>query len=302
MAPILPPPLQVGDNVLIISPAGKIDKMLLRGLKDRLIKWGLNPIMGKHAAAKSHSFAGTLKQRLADLQYGLDSAKIKAIFCSRGGYGSIHLIDKLNLTRFKQNPKWLVGFSDITVLHSFFLSQGYASLHAPMARHLTIEPKDDLAVALMQKALFGDPINYIFKAHKYNHPGLSKGVLKGGNLSILESLSNTPLGVDATNTILYVEDVNESPNTVQRMFYHLKLSGALEKLSGLIIGQFTDSFSNSNISKEVYKAIHPILKTYTYPICYNFPIGHATENYPLINGATVDFHVNKNTVELIFGA
>lgn len=302
MSQTLPAPLQVGDKVLIISPAGKIDKLLLKGLKDRLLKWGLLPIIGKHAAAKSSSFAGTIKQRLADLQYGLDSPIIKAIFCSRGGYGCIQLIDKLNFTKFRKNPKWLVGFSDITVLHSLFLTQGYASLHAPMARHLTVEPKDDIAVALMRKALFGNPISYIFKAHKHSQEGVARGILKGGNLSILESLNKTPLEITPEGTILYLEDVNLSPNSVQRMFYQLKLSGTLEKLSGLIIGQFTDSFSNSNISKEVYKAIYPIINELSCPICFDFPIGHATQNYPLINGATAELRVSKNTVELIFEA
>lgn len=298
---IFPTSLQQGDQVLIISPAGKIDRRLLGGLKNRLQEWGLKPIVAKHARAKSESFAGTIKQRLADLQYGLDNTKIKAIFCSRGGYGTIQLTEQLDLTGFKNHPKWIIGYSDITVLHSLLQAKGYASIHAPMARHFTLAPKEDLALALLKKTLMREPIHYTFKAHKYNHKESSKGILRGGNLTVLQGLKGTAYDFNPTNTILYLEDVNESPNTIQRMFYNLKLSGVLEQLSGLILGQFTDTLENKNISDEVYKKIQPLLKSYTYPICYNFPIGHLSQNYPLINGAEAHLITNKHTSELKFG-
>lgn len=297
----LPPSLQENDKVLIISPSGKIDKRLLKGIKERLTSWGLQPLQGKHAAAKSGSFAGTIKQRLADLQYGLDRSDIKAIFCSRGGYGAIQLLEKLNLSLFRKNPKWLVGYSDITALHSLLQKEGFASLHAPMARHFTFEPKDDLAITFIKQILTGENMHYIIKGHKYNNKGRIQGVLRGGNLAVLQGLRNTPYEYDSKGTILYVEDVNETPNEVQRMFYNLKYSGVLDKLSGLILGQFTETFNNKNITEEVYKSIYPLLKSYKYPMLFNFPIGHVPKNYPLINGSLAELIVNRSTAELKFG-
>ena len=298
---IIPPPLAPGDKVLIISPSGKIDKRLLKGLRERLESWGLDAILSKHASAKSGTFAGTIKQRLGDIQYGLNSKEIKAIFCSRGGYGAIQLIEHIDLTQFKLHPKWLVGYSDITNIHALLQSNGFASIHAPMARHFTVTPKEDLAIALLQKSLKLEPIHYTFRTHKYSIRKASEGVLIGGNLTVIQGLRSTPIDLIPKGAILYLEDTNESPNMIQRMFYNLKLSGILDQLSGLIIGQFTDSIENKNISEEVYKKIHPLLKKYHYPICYNFPIGHVTRNYPIINGAKASLSIDKHTTELKFG-
>lgn len=296
-----PPSLKQKDKVLIISPSGKIDKMLLKGMKERLTEWGLKVIQGKYSAAKAGLFAGTTKQRLADLQYGLDHKEIKAIFCSRGGYGAIQLLDKISLEKFKIHPKWIIGYSDITSLHCLLQKRGFASIHAPMARHFTMEAKDDLSLELLNRILRGESMHYIVKGHKYNKKGRAQGILRGGNLAVLQSLRNTSYDFIPDNTILYLEDVNESPNTVQRMFYNLKMSGVLSRLSGLILGQFTQNYTNKDICEDVYQAIHTLLKEFSYPICYNFPIGHVTRNYPLINGAYAKFVVNKNTSELNFG-
>lgn len=298
---IYPPRLKKDDKVLITSPSGKIDKHLIKGLKTRLIKWGLDPILGKNAISKSGSYAGTIKQRLNDLQFGLDNDNIKAIFCSRGGYGSIHLIEHLNLSKFEENPKWLIGYSDITVLHSFLFRKGFASIHAPMARHFTVEPEDDASLTFLQKQLEGNPTHYTIKTHPYNHKGKASGILIGGNFSVLQGLRSTPLDIQAKGSILYIEDINENPYAIERMLYNLKLSGVLEDLSGLIIGQFTVSPEDKDISQKVYEYIRDLLKPYKYPICYNFPIGHLTNNYPIINGAFAELEVNRGSVELKFG-
>ena len=157
---IIPPYLKEGDEVIILSPASKIDKSLLAGAQKRLESWGLKVKIGRYAASSSGQYAGTAKQRLKDFQDALNNQKIKAILCSRGGYGAVHLIDKLDFTTFNQSPKWLIGFSDITALHNTIQANGVASLHAPMARHLTVEADDDICTLQLKNILFGQLPEY----------------------------------------------------------------------------------------------------------------------------------------------
>ena len=298
---IFPPKLNVNDKVLIVSPSGKIDKNLITGLKERLISWGLQPIIGKNATAKSGSYAGTIKQRVRDLQYGLNKPEIRALFCSRGGYGAIQLIEHLNLSLFKEQPKWLIGYSDITALHCLLQKSGYASIHAPMARHFTVEPEKDEALSHLKQQLFDGATHYSVKGHAFNKKGEAEGILIGGNFSVLQSLRATAIDINPNNAILYIEDVNENPYAIERMFYNLQLSGALNQLAGLIIGHFTLTREDREISQRVYEYIKHILKPYKFPICFNFPVGHITNNFPLINGAAAKLSVTKSRVELKFG-
>ena len=272
----LPPFLQKGDKVVIISPSSKIDKQFLKGAKKRIESWGLKVAIGKHAGGSSGRYAGTVKQRLSDLQDAMNDPKVKAIFCSRGGYGVVHLIDKIDFTAFREHPKWLLGFSDITALHNLFQKNGYASLHSLMARHLTVEPEDDPCVAYLKDILFGNLPAYTCEKHKLNKQGTAQG------------------------TVLFIEDVSERPHAIERMMYNLKLGGVLEKLSGLIIGQFTEYEEDCSLGKELYAALADLVKEYDYPVCFNFPVGHVTYNLPLINGAKVEFTVGKKNVELKF--
>ena len=229
-----PPFLHEGDKVAIVSPSSKIDSIFLKGAKTRLSSWGLTPVMGDHVRSSWGSYAGATHQRLKDFQAAMDDEEIKAILCSRGGYGAVHLLDKLDFTRFRNHPKWLIGFSDITALHNLFQYNGFASLHAP------------------------------------------------------------PEG-----TILFIEDVGERPYAIERMMYNLKLGGVLEKLSGLIIGQFTEYKEDYSLKKDLYSTLDALVKEYDFPICYDFPVGHVTENLPLINGAEVEFVSGKKGVELL---
>ena len=238
-----PPFLQKGDKVVIVSPSSKIDQQFLKGAKKRMESWGLKVAIGKHAGSSSGRYAGTIKQRLKDLQDAMDDPKVKAILCSRGGYGAVHLIDKIDFTAFCEHPKWLLGFSDITALHNLFQKNGYASLHSLMARHLTVEPEDDLCANYLKDILLGNIPSYM---------------------------------------------------------YNLKLGGVLEKLSGLIIGQFTEYEEDCSLGKELYAALADLVKEYDYPVCFNFPVGHVTHNLPLINGAKVELVVGKKNVELKF--
>lgn len=297
---LLPPYLQQGDKVIVVSPSGKIDQSFLKGAKKRLESWGLTVAMGKHAGSSCGRYAGTIGQRLKDMQDAMNDPKAKAILCSRGGYGAIHLIDKIDFTAFREHPKWLIGFSDITALHNLFQKNGFASLHSPMARHLTVEPEDDPCSLHLREILFGNLPAYTCEKHKLNQQGTAQGILRGGNMAVAYGLRGTPSDIPPEGTILFLEDVSERPHAIERMMYNLKLGGVLEKLSGLIIGQFTEYEEDRSLGKELYAALADLVKEYDYPVCFNFPVGHVTANLPLINGAQVEFTVGKKDVELKF--
>ena len=304
---IFPPFLHEGDKVIIVSPSSKIDKSFLKGARQRLESWGLKVVMGKHAASSYASYAGSISQRVDDLQQAMDDEEAKAILCSRGGYGAVHLVDKLDFTGFARHPKWLIGFSDITALHNLFQKNGFASLHAPMARHLTVEPDDDFCTQRLKDILFGNfrtadaEWGYRCPAHKLNHKGTAEGILRGGNMAVFHGLHGTPYDIPAEGTILFIEDVGERPHAVERMMYNLKLGGVLERLSGLIIGQFTEYEENKSLGKELYGALADVVKEYDYPVCFNFPVGHTSMNVPLINGAVVRLEVGSKEVKLEYG-
>lgn len=303
---IFPPYVEEGDRAIIVSPSGKIDKSFLKGAKKMLSSWGLEVVMGKHAAGSHGTYAGSIGQRLDDLQEAMDDEKAKVIFCSRGGYGAVHLVEGLDFSGFIRHPKWLIGFSDITALHNVFQQHGFASLHAPMARHLTVEPEEDFCTQALKDILFGKmaqeegTFSYVCPAHKLNHKGTGTGILRGGNLSVFYGLRGTPYDIPAEGTILYIEDVGERPHAVERMMYNLKIGGVLKKLSGLIIGQFTEYEENHSLGKDLYGALADIVKEYDYPICFGFPVGHVTLNVPMINGAEVTLEAGRKEVKLSF--
>ncbi len=311
---IIPPYLQKGDRVVILSPSSKIDKSFIKGAKKRLESWGLKVEVSKHAGSSHGTYAGSTTQRLEDLQKALDDENVRAILCSRGGYGAVHLVGKLDFTRFSKSPKWLIGFSDITALHNIIQQNGFASLHAPMARHLTVEPENDFSSLALKDILLGhnradtaealkvgkDGFGYSCPSHKLNHKGTGTGILRGGNLSVFYGLRGTPYDIPAEGTILFIEDVGERPHAVERMVYNLKLGGVLDKLSGLIIGQFTEYEEDKSLGKNLYGALADLVKEYDYPICFNFPVGHVTMNLPLIEGAEVSLEVENRNVKLNF--
>ena len=303
---IFPPYLQEGDRIIILSPSSKIDKTFLKGANKRLKSWGLEVVFAKHAGSAHGTYAGSIRQRLEDLQEAMDDEKAKAILCSRGGYGAVHLVGKSDFTKFREQPKWLIGFSDITALHNEFQKNGFASLHAPMARHLAVEPEDDFCTQALKDILFGnilageEAFGYVCPKHKLNHEGTGTGILRGGNLSVFYGLRGTPYDLPAEGTILFIEDVGERPHAVERMMYNLKLGGVLEKLSGLIIGQFTEYEENKSLGKDLYGALADLVKEYDYPICFDFPVGHVTANFPMINGAEVTLEAGKKEVKLSF--
>lgn len=299
---IFPPSLQPGDLVILLSPSSKIDKDLVYGQKERLESWGLQVKIAPHALDKQHSFAGSFSKRLSDLQHALDHPAVKAIFCTRGGYGAVHLLEHIDLSRFRENPKWLIGYSDITALHNLLQKEGFASIHGIMGRHLAKEPADDPQIRFLHSILFGERPHYSSSGHTNNLPGTATGTLRGGNLSVLYGLRGTPFDIPAKGTILVIEDIGERLYHIERMMYNLKLGGILENLSGLIVGQFTEYDEDESIGKTLYKMIHDLVKPYNYPVCFNFPVGHTTENVPLILGSSVSLKVAKKETELSFSA
>lgn len=292
--------LKEKDKVAIISPASKIDKTLLKGAIARLSSWGLCPYLEKNASGAAGYYSGSIKERLSDFQHALDDKEVRAILCSRGGYGAVHLVDKLDFTKFKESPKWLIGFSDITALHNLVQYNGFASLHAPMAKQLAVEPEDDLCSNYLKDILWGKLPDYHIERHQLNRYGKAQGTLRGGNMSVFYGLRGTPYDIPIENTILFIEDVGERPHAIERMMYNLKLSGVLEKISGLIIGQFTEYEEDYELGKDLYGAIADLIQEYDYPICFNFPVGHVTDNRPLIEGAQIELNVDKKGVNLRF--
>lgn len=303
---IFPPFVSKGDRVTIVSPSSKIEKRFLDGGKEGLESWGLDVVVGKHAAGEYASFSGTQAERLADLQAAMDDDKTRVIFCSRGGYGAQHLVGKLNFTRFRKSPKWLVGFSDITALHYCILHEGFASLHAPMEKHLTLEPEDDECSLAIHDILFGTAfkdgktLTYTCAPHPLNHTGKADGILKGGNFAVAYGLRGTPYDIVPDGTILFVEDVGEKPHAIERMLYNLKIGGVLSRLSGLIIGQFTGYEDHRNLGKDLLGALADVVQEYDYPVCFGFPVGHVKRNLPLIEGARVSLHITDEDVKISF--
>lgn len=292
---IHPPFLQKNDLIRIVSPAGAIDPDLVKGAENTLRSWGFHVLTGSNATNRCGRFAGNDAQRLSDLQLALDDPDCKAILCSRGGYGAIHLLEKLNLEAFKRHPKWLIGYSDITLLHALVQREGFASIHGGMAKMLATQPdQTSLEVGTMLKDILeGRLPDYSVAPHALNRPGTASGTLRGGNLSILYSLRGTSYDNIPKGSILFIEDVGEQPYLIDRIMHNLRLGGVLKNLSGLMVGQFSDYQEDDSFGKSVYEIIADAVSSYAYPVCFNFPTGHVDRNLPLISGSTIRLNVSN---------
>ena len=295
-----PPYLKPNDQIRIVSPSGNIEPKYIVGAKKTLSSWGLNVTEGKFARTKYGRFAGTEAQRIADLQEALDDPSVNAILCSRGGYGVAQIIDKLDFSTFAKSPKWLIGFSDITILHNAISNLGVASIHGIMAKHLTQFPADSIHVQKCREILFGQMPTYVVPKHRLNKVGITHGKLIGGNLSVLIGLRGSQFDLDYKNNILFIEDIAERPYHIDRMMQNLRFSGALAQLSGLVVGQFSDCDEDPLMKKSVAQIIASAVSEYDYPVCLNFPAGHVNNNFPLKLGETVQFEVTKRAVTFAF--
>ena len=294
---ITPPYLKAGDKVAIIATARKVSFAEMEPAMAQLKSWGLKVLTGNYLTAEFNQFAGTDEERTADMQQMLDDTEVKAIFCARGGYGSVRIIDRLDFTRFVTSPKWLVGYSDITVFHSHISHNfGIETLHATMPINFPPDGFETPSTKSLHKALFGEDINHRFASHPLNRMGNATGEVIGGNLSMLYSLSGSISDVDTEGRILFIEDVDEYLYHIDRMMMNLKRSGKLSHLAGLVVGGLTKMNDNTipyGLTAE--KIIAEAVAEYDYPVCFNFPAGHQDNNFSLIMGRQAELSVADET-------
>jgi muramoyltetrapeptide carboxypeptidase len=297
---IKPPYLRPGDTIGILCPAGFMPYEKAAAAIDTITNWGFNVVPGKTLGHQHNYFSGNDEERLDDLQQMMDDKNIRAIFCARGGYGTGRIIEKLNFKKFKKNPKWIIGFSDITVLHShLFSNYKIASIHAPMAAAFNDGEFNNQYIRSLHDAIIGRKANYSCTGYEFNQEGNASGILAGGNLSLLAHLVGTSSDINTKNKILFIEDVGEYIYNVDRMMYQLKRSGKLDELKGLIIGKFTDMKDTTvPFGESTEKVISNIVKEYGYPVCFDFPVSHEKENYALKIGAKYKLAVSATSVQL----
>ena len=288
---IYPSFLKANDKAVILSPSGKIETQWVEGLKAMLESYGLVVSVAEHAFCAKGRFAGTDNDRVQDLQKAINDAQVKAIFCSRGGYGLARIIDKIDFSALKSAAKWIVGFSDVTALHNALSRVGVASIHGIMAKHITLKAE---GLDNLMTMLFGGEVAYETPAHEFNKVGEAEGELIGGNLSVLYGLRGTPFDLDYKGKILFIEDLGERLYHIDRMMQNLRLGGVFEQISGLVVGQFTDIDEDDSFSGGVYGVIRDAVKDYNIPVCFNFPAGHVDNNQPLKMSANYKLEVLKD--------
>jgi muramoyltetrapeptide carboxypeptidase len=296
---IRPKHLEKGDTVAVVALASKVNVADIEPAIDLMQnEWGLNILMGQSVNTSYFGFAGDDETRRVDFQQMLDNKEIKAIFSARGGYGSSRIIDSIDFTEFKKNPKWIVGFSDITAVHCHLQAMGFESLHAAMPKTMM---KDNFSRNSLRKLLFGEDLLYTANPHEINRLGVGKGELIGGNLCLLAHLIGSDSEPDTENKMLFIEDIGEYLYNIDRMMVQLKRAGKLKDLSGLIVGDFSDSKENDDpFGKTVYEIIAEHTAEYNYPISFGFPVGHESINWAMPCGRMAELVVRNDDVKLRF--
>lgn len=296
----IPPYLKKGDTVAIVCPSGYMPRKKAETCISVLQEWGYQVKVGMTLGNRFHYFSGTDSERLADLQAMLDDPEVKAILCGRGGYGMSRIIDQLDFKKFKKNPKWLIGFSDITVLHAHVYRQfNIATLHAPMAAAFNDGEHAKEYVQSLRKALKGAASHYSCSHHSLNRQGKAEGELIGGNLSLVAHLVGSISSFKTKGKILFLEDVGEYLYHIDRMMIQLKRSGMLQNLAGLVIGGFTEMKDTTTpFGSEVFSIIHSHVEEYAYPLCFDFPVSHDKNNYALKVGIKHQLVVSEKKVSL----
>ena len=298
---IFPSPLTKGDKIAIISPASHILPDYVDGACNAIAQMGFQPVVSTHCKGQCGGYSGTIEQRLADFLEALHNPEVKAILCSRGGYGVVHLLEYLSADDIAENAKWLIGFSDISALHAAMVASGVASIHASMAKHLTQFGVDDEATVALFNILQGKLPTYQTPSHPFNKPGTATGTLTGGNMAVLCGLLDTDFDLLSRGDILFIEDVGEEVYKIERMLYNLRLSGVLPMIKGLIVGRFTDYRNPDGNGDSMEQMVKRMVEPYDIPVAFDFPVGHVDENMPLIEGAQVTLTV-ADTVTLQFHA
>ncbi|PWK64281.1 muramoyltetrapeptide carboxypeptidase [Mucilaginibacter oryzae] len=296
---VQPPFLKKGDKIAITCPAKKLPEPMTDAIA-LLQSWGLEVVLGETVEASYHQFAGDDELRARDLQRFIDDDNIKAIIAARGGYGAIRMIDKVDFDRLATNPKWLIGFSDITILHThIFTNYGMQSIHGQMPINIPDATRHSLDT--LRKALFGEPLHYEFISTGVNRSGEANAILIGGNLSLLVAAAGSVSDLNYTGKILFIEDVGEYLYSVDRMLRMLKRAGKLSDLAGLIVGGFSGMKDNDiPFGQTVPEMVMDVVKEYDYPVCFDFPAGHIPDNNSLVLGRRVSLRVDEERGQVDF--
>jgi len=300
---ITPPYLQKGDTIAIVAPAGvlKNRQETIQKAKILLETWGLCVVLGDNLFKNGHHFAGSDVQRTADFQKALNNPNIKAIWAARGGYGSVRILDKLNYEKFKKNPKWIIGYSDITAFHNHIHNLGVETIHGMMATSLEEKPEEIIQTILsFKKALFGQEISYNISSSEYNKKGIAEGQVIGGNLAILTSMLGSKSQLNTKGKILFIEEIGEYKYAIDRMLQSLKRAGYFKNINGLIVGNFSSIKKNSTKWGSSVEQLILNVVSKNIPVIFDFPAGHKSDNRALFFGRKVKLSVGSKEASMIF--
>lgn len=301
---VQPPFLKVGDTVAIVAPSGilKGKKAEVQQAVELLKSWGLHAVVGKNVFNQNNHFAGTDDERCEDFQNAMDNPSYSAIWCARGGYGTVRILDKLDYTKFRENPKWVIGYSDITALHSQLNTEGFESMHAMMCLSLSKDNSGlDETIATFKDAIFGKHLGYTMKGSEYNRIGEASGELVGGNLTVLHTMLGSSSSIDTTGKIIFIEEIGEYEYHIDRMLQSLKRAGYFDNCKGLVVGDFSNTRVNTTPwGSTLQQLILDAVAEYDFPIAFNMPAGHEDDNRAMIFGKKVELKVSKNGSKLDF--
>lgn len=301
---ITPPYLKAGDTVAIVAPSGILLNKQAEVLQaENLLKsWGLNVVIGKHVFKQNGHFAGTDAERCEDFQKALDDPKIKAIWCARGGYGTVRILDKLDYTQFKKHPKWLLGYSDITALHNDFHNLGIESVHSLMCTSLTKDLNGlNETISTFKDAIFGKPLSYTLKGSNYNKAGTAIAPIVGGNLTMLHTMLGSKSSIDLSGKILFIEETGEYAYHIDRMLQSLKRAGYFDNCKGIIVGDISKVRKNTTeFGRTIEEIILDVVQDCDFPVAFNMPAGHEKDNRALILGRNVTLTVGKDKSMVVF--
>ena len=311
----MPKALKAGDTIAIISPSSTPSKEVVERGCDALRRWGYVPVVGRHAMNSWHGFAGTAEERAEDLLWALGDSTIKAIMCSRGGDGAVQVLQRIPLKEFASHPKWIIGFSDATALHSAAVSAGVMSIHGTMCEGIAARHEDDPVIVAMRQILQGRLPVYSVAHHRLDQTGEATGILVGGNMSVFCGLAGSDYDFlnradeglrvgepsSGMGLILFIEDTGEGMSKVDRMLHQIEIRGVLPRLKGIVVGHFSKYKEGECGFETMYDMLHEYLKGYDVPVCYDFPIGHHSgKNYPLVEGCRVRLKVTADGTQLDF--
>ncbi len=292
--------LRAGDSIAVISPCSSPEAKTVERGCSILRQWGYEPVVGPHALADYHGFAGTADERTADLLWALRDSTIRAIMCTRGGDGAVQLLSRIPLSELARHPKWLIGFSDVTALHSAMVQAGVQSIHGSMCHAIAAQEGTDTVSVTLRRLFRGQLPTYRLAPHELNQTGTAEGLLVGGNFSVFCGLAGSDYDFlqRTDDLILFIEDTDEAMTKVDRMLHLLEIRGILGRLKGILVGHFTKYKKPENGFADMYAMLHEYLQYYAIPVSYGFPVGHARPNFPLIEGARVRLTVSRQGTTL----